>query len=178
VKSGEVAYRLGKPYNYVLYLAADYLGEWFARFSLSIAIASGLALLFVGPIPFTAQGLASTLVLLAGAVALDFTFAAAISLLAFWVEDTSSIYLIYRRLVMLLGGMMIPLDVFPEPLSSIASALPFAYIVYGPARQFSVPSSDFFTDAILKISISLVAAFTILAIVYKAGQRGVTVNGG
>src|SRR5688500_1713337 len=129
VKSGELAYRLGKPYNYVGYLAADYVGEWLARFVMSLAIACSLAFLLVGPIPFTAGGLASTLVLLAGAVALDFMFAAAISLLSFWVEDTASMYLIYRRLTMLLGGMMIPLDVFPEPLSSIAQSLPFAYIV-------------------------------------------------
>ena len=178
VKSGDLAYRLSKPYSYILYLAADYMGELVARFVLGLAIASGLALLLVGPITFTVWGVASALVLLVGAVILDFLGAAAISLLAFWVEDTAAFYLIYRRLVMLLGGMMIPLDVFPEPLSSIARALPFSLIVYGPARQWVAPSEAFFLDALFRLGIALAVAAGIVTLIYRAGQRNVTVNGG
>lgn len=178
VKSGDLAYRLSKPYSYILYLAADYTGELVARFVLGLAIASGLALLLVGPITFTVWGVASALVLLAGAFMLDFMGAVAISLLAFWVEDTAAFYLIYRRLVMLLGGMMIPLDVFPEPLSSIARALPFSLIVYGPARQWVAPTEAFFWDALFRLGIALVAAAGVVALIYRAGQQNVTVNGG
>ena len=178
VKTGELAYRMGKPYNYILYLAADYLGEWLARFLLNLLIGSLLALIFVGPIPFTLGGIASVLVLLAGAVALDFLGAACVSLLAFWIEETAPFYLIYRRMVMLLGGMMIPLDVFPEPLSSIARALPFSSIVYGPSRQWVSPTPGFFLETLLKVGIYGAFAFLIVFLLFRAGQRNVTVNGG
>jgi ABC-2 type transport system permease protein len=56
VKSGDLAYRLNKPYHYVLYLAADYAGERLVRFFLNLIIGSALALLFVGPIAFTLGG--------------------------------------------------------------------------------------------------------------------------
>src|SRR5438132_354237 len=38
VKSGDLAYRLNKPYHYVLYLAADYAGERIVRFALNLVI--------------------------------------------------------------------------------------------------------------------------------------------
>jgi ABC-2 type transport system permease protein len=36
--------------------------------------------------------------------------------------------------VLVLGGVLVPLELFPEPLGSIARALPFAALLYGPAR--------------------------------------------
>lgn len=178
VKSGELAYRLNKPYHYILYLAADYAGEWVVRFGLNLLIGIGLALVFAGPIPFSAGGLLAAAIVLLGAVALDFLGATAVSLLAFWVEDTAPFTLIYRRMVMLLGGMMIPLDVFPEPLSSIARSLPFSYIVYGPARMWVAPAPDFFAATMTGLAITLPLAAGLVLLMFRAGQRNVTVNGG
>ena len=178
VKSGELAYRLTKPYFYLGYLAADYAGELGVRFALNFVIGVGLALLFVGPIPFSAGGVAATGVVLVGALALDFLGGLLVSLTAFWFEETSSLTLIYRRLVMLLGGMMIPLDVFPEPLASIAKALPFSYMVYGPARLWVDPSPAFFAELVVKLVIALLLAAGLVGLVFRAGQRNVTVNGG
>jgi ABC-2 type transport system permease protein len=178
VKSGELAYRLTKPYHYVFYLAADYMGEWLARFALNMVVAVGMSLITVGPIPFSMGGVAMALAALVGAVALDFLGSCVVSLLAFWVEDTAAFYLIYRRLVMLLGGMMIPLDVFPEPLSSIARALPFSYIVYGPARLWAAPDPAFFLSLLPGLTISLLVGGGLVALIFRAGLRNVTVNGG
>ncbi len=178
VKSGELAYRLNKPYNYVFYLAADYAGERLVRFGLMLGLGSALALLFVGPIRFTLPGLGGAVLVLVGAMVLDFLISCAIGLLSFWVEDTWAFDFIYRRMVMLLGGMMIPLDVFPEPLSSIARALPFSAIVYGPARLWVAPTPDFFITTLLRLIIALGIAAALVALLYRAGQRNVTVNGG
>ena len=178
VKSGDLAYRLNKPYHYVLYLAADYSGERLVRFALNLAVGVSMALLLVGPIPFTLPGLAATLVVATGAMALDFLASCAIGLLAFWVEDTWAFDFIYRRLTMLLGGMMIPLDVFPEPLSSIARALPFSYIVYGPSRLWVSPTPEFFGALLVKLAIALLVAGAGVALLYRVGQRNVAVNGG
>jgi viologen exporter family transport system permease protein len=178
VKSGDLAYRLNKPYHYILYLASDYAGEWVVRFGLNLLIGIGLSLIFVGPIAFSAGGLAGAAVVLLGAVVLDFLGATAVSLLAFWVEDTVPFALIYRRMVMLLGGMMIPLDVFSEPLSSIARALPFSYIVYGPARMWVAPAPDFFVATAVGLAVFLPLAAGLVLLMFRAGRRNVTVNGG
>src|SRR5439155_15074726 len=112
--------------------------------------------------PFTVGGLLAVGIILPAAMAFDFLISCAIGLLSFWVEDTWAFDFIYRRLVMLLGGMMIPLDIFPEPLSSIARALPFSYIVYGPTRMWVTPTPEFFAQMLLKLAVALLVAGTIV----------------
>jgi hypothetical protein len=85
----------------------------------------------VGPIAFSVSGLALPL-----AFVVDFLGYFAIGLCAFWMESTAGLTLIYSRLTMLLGGMLMPMDIFPEGLKRIVQSLPFASIVYGPARLF------------------------------------------
>jgi len=136
VKSGQLAYYLCRPYSYPLYLLSTYFGEIVVRLPVNLLIAGGMAFLSVGPLPFrpeTIPGLALAITLGFG---LNFTIAAAIGLLAFWFEDTGSFYLLYSRLLMIFGGMLIPLDVFPTAIRRIALALPTNLILYGPARLF------------------------------------------
>ena len=65
---------------------------------------------------------------------LDFQGMFLIGLGAFWLEDTSGLLLIYSRVTMILGGMLIPLELFPESWQPVLRVLPFSSMVYGPAR--------------------------------------------
>ncbi len=178
VKSGDVAYRLNKPYNYVLYLAADYTGERLVRFVINLAIGTGLCLLLVGPIGFAAAGIPATLVLVAGAWALDFLVTAGLGLLAFWVEDTYAFILIYSRLLLLLGGTLLPIQVFPGWLRPVAEWLPFGYMVYGPARSWVAFDPAFFADMLLRQGVTFVLLGGVVALIYRAGTRRLNLNGG
>ncbi len=136
VKSGQLAYFLVRPHSYVLYLFSAYLGEAAVRLPVNLVIAGAVAWLSVGPPPLvlaSLPGLAAAVVL---GLALNFTIAAAIGLLAFWFEDTGSFYLLYSRLLMIFGGMLIPLDVFPAAIRRVTLALPTNLIIYGPSRLF------------------------------------------
>ena len=53
VRSGQIAYLLGRPCSYVLYNFAQYLGERLVRFIMNLLVGSILALILVGPITFT-----------------------------------------------------------------------------------------------------------------------------
>lgn len=94
---------------------------------------------FVGPISFNPSGLAIFAVALPPAFALDFLGNFLIGLGAFWLEDTSGLTIIYSRLTMILGGMLIPIGLFPESLQPLLKLLPFASIIGGPARLFVDP---------------------------------------
>jgi ABC-2 type transport system permease protein len=178
VKSGDLAYRLNKPYSYILYLAAEYTGERLVRFVLNLAITIGLCLVLVGPIPFTAGGLAGTALLVAGAWAIDFLALCTLGLLAFWVEDSYAFILIYSRFLLLLGGTMLPLNIFPDWARQIVEWLPFGFIVYGPARTFVSFDSMAFWDMLLKQSITIVIMGALVSLVFRRGARQVNINGG
>ena len=178
VKSGDLAYRLNKPYNYVLYLAADYLGERLVRFALCLLIGTSLCVLLVGPLGFSLAGVLATLLLVLGAWALDFLVVCALGLLAFWVEDTFAFILIYSRLLLLLGGTMVPLQIFPDWIRQIAEWLPFSYIVYGPARSWVQFDPGFFGDMLLRQSVTLLVLAAVVTAIFRAGTRRVNINGG
>lgn len=65
---------------------------------------------------------------------LYFVLVAAIELAAFWADNVWSLVVIMRFLTGLLGGVMLPLSLFPESLQPLLNALPFAHFVWLPAR--------------------------------------------
>src|SRR5579859_643333 len=134
VRSGQLAYLLGRPCNYVLYHFSQYLGERLVRLAMNAVVGSILALLIVGPPHFTWMGLAAWPLAAFLALCIDFVAYATIGLFAFWTENTESFSLIFSRLTLVLGGVLAPLEIFPQPLRSIAQALPFSAILYGPSR--------------------------------------------
>ena len=55
---------------------------------------------------------------------IDFGVQFGIGLGAFWVEDTWAFRFLYTRIVMIFGGMMLPLDILPDAVRQVARALP------------------------------------------------------
>jgi ABC-2 type transport system permease protein len=103
---------------------------------------------------------------------------AMIGLTAFVTEDVAAFDWIYSKFVLILGGVLIPLDFFPDWLGNLAKSLPFAYATYGPARLFVSPDLTRFATLVLGQIIWLVVLGTMLAFVYRRGERRLTINGG
>lgn len=114
----------------------------------------------------------------AAGLAIDFVAYFCIGLLAFWTEETASFALIFSRLTLVLGGVLAPLVIFPEPLRSIALALPFSTILYGPARTLVHFELGPFAWLLWQQFITLAVGSLILLIVYRIAIRRVNINGG
>src|SRR2546430_14648346 len=134
VRSGQLAYLLGRPCSYVLYHFAQYLGERLVRLVLNSAVAFTIALIFVGPPPFTWMGLLAWPLVVFLAASIEYVVYFSIGLLAFWTEETTPFFLIVNRLALVLGGVLGPLEVLPQPIRGIALLLPFSSVLYAPAR--------------------------------------------
>jgi ABC-2 type transport system permease protein len=101
-----------------------------------------------------------------------------IGLSAFLVEDVSALMWIYQKLAFIFGGMLIPLDFYPQWLQAIAQALPFSSITYGPARLFVTPTVDLFVSVMALQMIWIVILVLLLTFAYRRGVAYLTVNGG
>jgi len=178
VRSGQLAYLLGRPCNYVFYNFAQYLGERLVRLSINGAVGALLALIFVGLPHFTWMGVLAWPLVTFFALSIDFVAYFSIGLLAFWTEETSSFALIFNRLTLVLGGVLAPLTILPEPLRSIARALPFSAILYGPAQTLIHFGVYQFAWLLLQQVITLVVGGLILLAVYLVAIRRVNINGG
>lgn len=178
VRSGQLAYLLGRPSSYVLYNFAQYLGERLVRFAINGAVAFVVALVFVGPPHFTWMGIVAWPLVTSLALCIDFVAYFTIGLLAFWTEETQSFALIFSRLTLVLGGVLAPLEIFPQPLRSIAQALPFSAILYGPSRTLVHFELDRFGWLLEQQALMLLVGSLILLLIYRAAIRRVNINGG
>jgi len=178
VRAGDVAYQLIRPYDYVLFRLARYLAERLLRLAICLAIGTALALLYVGPVPLAPAGLAAALLVLALGILVDFGGAVAIGLCAFWVEDTQPLTLLYDRAIMLLGGLLLPLELLPDWLAALLAALPFQLLVYAPARL--VVSGDLapLPDALGRLAVTLVVVAALVRLVQTWAARRLHANGG
>jgi ABC-2 type transport system permease protein len=178
VRSGQLAYLLGRPCNYVFYNFAQYLGERLVRLTINGIVGTVLALVFVGLPHFTWMGILAWPLVTFLALCIDFVAYFSIGLLAFWTEETTSFALIFSRLTLVLGGVLAPLEIFPQPLRSIAQALPFSTILYGPARTLVHFELDRFGWLLWQQFITLLVGSLILMAIYQVAIRRVNINGG
>jgi len=178
VRTGALAMQLVRPMSYPLNMLAQTSGERVLSFTLNFVVGSIIALLFVGPLSLSLQGMAMFLMLLPLSFALDFTIYFLIGLAAFWLEDTTGLTLIYSRMTMILGGMLIPLELFPESWQQILRMLPFSAIVYGPARLFVTGDLHLFLAVAAQQVIWILVFAAIIRIVYNLALRRVFSHGG
>src|SRR6266487_1969687 len=178
VRSGQLAYLLGRPCSYALYNFAQYLGERLVRLLINALVGTVLALLVVGIPHFTWMGLLAWPLAVFGALCIDFVVYFSIGLLAFWTEETQPFVFIFSRLTLVLGGVLAPLEIFPQPLRSIAQALPFSAILYGPARTLIHFELNSFVGLLIQQALTIVVGSVILLVIYQVAIRRVNIDGG
>lgn len=178
VRSGQLAYLLGRPCNYVFYNYAQYLGERLVRFLLNSIVGIILALIVVGLPHITLPGLLAWPLVVVLAMSIDFVAYFCIGLLAFWTEETQSFAFVFSRMTLVLGGVLAPLEIFPQPLRSIAQALPFSTILYGPAHTLVHFAWSFFGALLIQQVVTLLVGGGLLSILYRVAIRRVNMNGG
>lgn len=178
VRTGAIAVQLVRPLSYPLYRLASTLGERAVRFAVTGFAAFCIALVLAKPPEQLFYGACFALVALPGAFVLDFVGFLLVGLSAFWLEDTTGLSLIYSRLTMILGGMLLPLDLFPQSFQFILKALPFGNIVSGPARQLVHPDPAVLLALLANQALWIAVLGTAVAVVYSRAIHRVALNGG
>lgn len=177
VKDGSIAYILNKPYDFMLYQFSTTMGETIFR-TLMNALFGGIVVWWLVGAPNQPAGLVVALPAILGAWTLHFCVMAMIGLSAFTFEDVSAFMWIYQKFAFLLGGLLIPLDFYPQWIQSIAKSLPFSSMIYGPARLFVTPSLEIFVNVMAYQIVWIAVLGVLLTLAYRRGIAQLTVNGG
>ncbi|HEY9776535.1 MAG TPA: ABC-2 family transporter protein [Planktothrix sp.] len=178
VRTGALAVQLLRPMSYGLYRLAATFGERFVRYAINLAAGALVALLLVGPAPSLGFGLLALAAALPLAFLLDFLGNFWIGLGAFWLEDTNGIFLLYSRLVMIAGGVMIPIELYPSAVQPLLRWLPFSNIASGPARIFVDPSATQLASLLVHQLVGASILAVCVTVTYRFALRRVFVNGG
>jgi len=177
VKDGSIAYLLDKPYDFMLYQLGIGLGESLPRMGI-LFIIGGILVWALAGAPPDLQNWPLAFLAFSGAWLLHFCVNGLIGLAAFVAEEVAPFEWIYQKLVFILGGLLIPLDFYPAWLQTLSKFLPFAYMMYGPARLFVRQDIQLFIQIIIGQLFWLALLGGLLALTFARGMRRLAINGG
>ena len=177
IRRGDVVYRLAHPVSYVVAEFATGLGVLAMRSPLLGATAFLCAFAFTGWIPPVPQllivlpfGLAASAVITA--------LSLGIGLLAFWLHEVTPVYWVWQKLMFVLGGLMLPLELYPAFIQRAAMFTPFPSLLAGPASL--VMGTHVIAPGALARDLAMWSAVTAFAVswIFRQAVSKVTINGG
>lgn len=161
VTSGMIEVGMGRPQSYALIT----LASWVGASALRLLALGAFVLLAVwqltgeGP-PFGGAALALPIIAFI-AVLLLLLCQLQIGYIAIWMGTAAPIFWLFQKFLFVLGGLILPITLYPTPFAGIASASPFAAMLAAPGAfalgvttfdVLIILSSQFFWMAILVIS--------------------------
>ena len=178
VRSGNIAYNLNKPYNYIEYYLFNHLGSTIVRFILIGLLGIILGLLFLHSFPvisfFQLLGILLTCIF---ASIINILLIISIGLISFFIEDANPFYWVYSKLILIIGTIF-PVEFFPNILQPIIKFSPIYVVSYGPAKLFVDFQINTFITIIIFQIVYIVISLLICHFIYKKGVRKLNVNGG
>jgi ABC-2 type transport system permease protein len=175
VRRGDIAYQLARPYSYLTSLLAHGLGALAVRAPFVGLTAFACAYAFTGRTPpasvfawVVPLGLAAMMVL-HGLHLLT-------GLAAFWMGDVTPVFWVWQKLLFILGGLMLPLAIYPLWLQQVAWWTPFPAMLAGPAG-FVLGTGDGWSTA-LGLGVWAVAIALVARGLLDRATRALQVNGG
>ncbi len=178
VRSGDIAYGLPRPLSYVGWKVAENVGSLVVRL-LALGVTGFLtAWALSGDLPSNPGSLALIVPLgfLAGVVMT--VFAVAVGVSAFWLQDATPIAWVWQKCLFVLGGLILPLSIYPAWLRRVAAWTPFPWLVNGPGRTaLGLEPSEAFEIVGFLLLWGAVGTL-LLTVLYRRGLRALDVNGG
>ncbi len=178
LRSGRLAYLLPRPISYLGSTFCEGLGVLVVNWLVLGVVAISFTWVSAEGMPFSLPGLGliSALTLFAGCLGMLFNMIVGLS--AFWLQDVGPCAWIWEKMLFTLGGLMIPLAIYPEWLQRIAAKTPFPAIL----GERSALAIDFTWDRVLQVVSSMtlwgVVALTLLFFLYRRGLRILNIEGG
>ncbi len=156
-----------RPSRVVTIRLASHLGAALPRLAVCVTLGVVFATI-VGGVPPSGGALVLAAPSLLLAISVNLAGQHLFGAIAFWVFDAKGAWFLYQKLVFVLGGMLIPLEVMPGWLELTARLLPFSAMSYAPARL----ASGSFEPELLLVQLGwLVVLVAAVVWAFAAGER-------
>lgn len=178
LRTGRLAYLLPRPISYLGATFAEAIGTLTANL-LFLGVATFLFTSWqTGLLPFHPTGLCLMILFgfLAGLVAVIFQMLVGLS--AFWLHEVTPFFWIWEKLLFMLGGLMLPLALYPQWMQTLAHLTPFPAIL-GERSALAIEANF---HNIVSLTGSLMAwgfvGLISVMLVYRKGLRILNIEGG
>lgn len=178
IKSGSISYMFAKPYSYMFFHLAAFVGRVMPALFGNLFFGCIAALVLVGPLHITVPSIGAGFIALTLGYLLDFFMFFMFALMGFWVEEARAFDWLYSKTKLVFGGVILPVALLPGSMKTVVSLLPFSNLYYSAARLMV----NF--DCGLFYRILAIQLFWVLVLggaayyLFNKGVRHVTINGG
>ncbi len=179
VRRGDIVYRVARPVSYVGALFAQSAGMLVIRAPVLAVTSFACAYAFTKQLP-PAAALVRAVPLGLAAMVLVVALYVTIGLLSFWLSEVAPVYWVSQKLLFVLGGLMLPLQLDPTWLRRLAACTPFPSMLEGPAAVM-LGAGLAPRDALwlgLRIGLWLLCALWVLSLLLRRATRSLSVGGG
>jgi len=177
VRRGDVAYHLGRPISYVAAVFAEGLGLLASRAPLLGVTAMACAFAFTGFTP-PLSSVARVVPFGLAAAALITMMSLTIGLLAFWFDEITPLFWLWQKLLFVLGGLMLPIQLYPQVIQRAAAFTPFPTVLGDPASFLLGGGSVTAVDLAWRLALWAMVIATVAWSVFRRATAAITFNGG
>lgn len=178
IRLGRLSFKLLRPVHpYWVYLAYQ-LGDSCIRIPIVVPVVL-LGLWISGAhTAVSLHGALAAIPALLGGVVIGFHLNLIFGLTAFWIERSLAFMRLYYTLLLILGGALVPLDLFPPTVARIIEMTPFPYILGFPVEA----ALGALEDGELAFGLGVQTAWMVLTgvmalLLWRAGLRGYVAAG-
>jgi len=138
IKEGGISPYLLKPFSYFWMKLFAEMPHRFIQGGFGIVAIFIVTIFFRDIVVFTHSWLIFSLSVacLMLAYVLSFTLKMTVGILAFWLTEIRGMFEVMEVVILILGGILMPLTLYPKLLEQISYVLPFGYIIYFPVIAF------------------------------------------
>lgn len=148
IRSGAVATGLSRPIGYAEAYLAQWCGAVAFRLPVFAIIGFGAALGFSGIVPLAPAMLLGLLLSTVLAMLILLLCHLMIGLATTWTGSAAPLHWIWQKGLFVLGGLIIPLSLYPTPFRALAERSPFAAMLSAPASLALDPSAGHATTVL------------------------------
>ena len=181
IRSGDIAYFLIRPISYLNMRLLEGIGALSANMVSYYSVGVFLLWLYIGELPSGGiLTLITVMIFLYLGSILHLIFQLMAGITAFWLQEAEPMYRIYQKLLIVLGGLYMPLTLYPDWVGKFASFTPFYTMMYMPVRPL-LNEGTFFENVIMTLGyfcVWFVLAFMLMGWMYRTCVRRLEVNGG
>lgn len=101
-----------------------------------------------------------------------FFLAAAVEMVAFWADSVWSLMVMLRFSIQMLGGALLPMEMYPKWAQEILFATPFPHLIATPIRLFmGQAGSTEFVQGVVTVSLWTLVFYVACRLMWRAGTR-------
>lgn len=179
IRTGKFSTRLLRPIWPFMGTVANNITEKYVKLFFLIPLVFTASVYFNLDLELTPFVLTASVFSLILAAIISFLLESFLGLLAFWTDEVSGIKEIFEIFHLTLGGIMVPIFLFPPRLKSIVQFLPFRYMVSFPTEVLSgsLTSTEIITGMLI-VSAWIIFSLFVLVLLWKNGLKQYSSVGG